>query len=232
MIEPELQALLQACKDEPDDDAPRLVLSDWLEEHGQADRAEFVRLQVRLARQEVPAGDEAVAAARAHELYLRHADEWLGGLRGWAGGCTFRRGLIEATARVEDLRDRPPAGVAPQAVPWLEGLVLKYGRQRTVGDLLEVGALAHFTSLDLTGVKLTPPWLDRLASSPRVAHLRGLRVWLNGPSKVAGEALARSPHLSGLRVLDVPDGMGDSCLEALVGSPILRGLSSLAFCFP
>jgi uncharacterized protein (TIGR02996 family) len=232
MIEPELQALLQACKDEPDDDAPRLVLSDWLEEHGQADRAEFVRLQVRLARQEVPAGDEAVAAARAHELYLRHADEWLGGLRGWAGGCTFRRGLIQATARVEDLRDRPPAAVAPQAVPWLEGLVLKYGRQSAAVYLLEEGALAPFTSLDLTGVQLTPPWLERLARSPRMAHLRGLRVAIRGPSKAAGEALARSPHLSGLRVLDVPEGMGDACLESLVASPILQSLSTLAFRFP
>jgi uncharacterized protein (TIGR02996 family) len=47
---PELTALLEACKDAPDEDAPRLVLADWLEEHGgEADRARaaFIRLQLR-----------------------------------------------------------------------------------------------------------------------------------------------------------------------------------------
>src|SRR5262245_2748633 len=47
MSRPELLRLLQACKQEPDEDAPRLVLADWLEEHGDKadrDRAAFVRL--------------------------------------------------------------------------------------------------------------------------------------------------------------------------------------------
>src|SRR5205823_3346972 len=33
--------------DAPDDDAPRLVYADWLDEHGQPERAEFVRLVCR-----------------------------------------------------------------------------------------------------------------------------------------------------------------------------------------
>jgi uncharacterized protein (TIGR02996 family) len=33
----------------PDDDAPRLVYSDWLEEHGRPERAEFIRLQCLIA---------------------------------------------------------------------------------------------------------------------------------------------------------------------------------------
>ncbi len=228
MIPPELQRLLQACKDEPDEDAPRLVLSDWLEEHDQADRAEFVRLQVRLARQELPAGEEAVAEARVHALYLRHAGEWLGDLRAWPGQCAFRRGLIEVQAGLPALRDRPPLAVAPHVVPWLETLVLRYGRQTNIGELLELDALAHFSGLYLTDTRLTSPWLDRLAGSPRVAHLRRLRVGISGSPKAAGEALARSPHLSGLRALDVPDGMGDACLAALVGAPVFRSLSTLA----
>ena len=36
-------AFLQAILDAPDDDTPRLVYADWLEEHGQPDRAEFIR---------------------------------------------------------------------------------------------------------------------------------------------------------------------------------------------
>ncbi|HVL11029.1 MAG TPA: TIGR02996 domain-containing protein [Gemmata sp.] len=43
-------ALLAAICAEPDDDTPRLVFADWLEENDQVDRAAFVRAQVELAR--------------------------------------------------------------------------------------------------------------------------------------------------------------------------------------
>ena len=44
---PELLALLRVCKDNLEEDAPRLVLADWLAEHGDehdAARAELIRL--------------------------------------------------------------------------------------------------------------------------------------------------------------------------------------------
>src|SRR4051812_5383520 len=37
-------ALLAAIAEAPDDDAPRLVYADWLEEHGDDARAEFIRV--------------------------------------------------------------------------------------------------------------------------------------------------------------------------------------------
>ena len=42
--------LFRTILERPGDDAARLVFSDFLEEDGQAERAEFVRLQVRLAK--------------------------------------------------------------------------------------------------------------------------------------------------------------------------------------
>jgi uncharacterized protein (TIGR02996 family) len=41
-------ALLRAVVANPDDDAPRLVYADWLDEHGDPDRAEFIRIQIEL----------------------------------------------------------------------------------------------------------------------------------------------------------------------------------------
>jgi uncharacterized protein (TIGR02996 family) len=38
---------LQAVIEAPDDDAPRLIYADWLEDHGDPERAEFIRLQCR-----------------------------------------------------------------------------------------------------------------------------------------------------------------------------------------
>jgi uncharacterized protein (TIGR02996 family) len=47
---PELRALLKACRANPLDDTPRLVLADWLDEHDDHDRALFIRIQCELAR--------------------------------------------------------------------------------------------------------------------------------------------------------------------------------------
>jgi len=48
-------ALLSAVLAAPPDDAPRLVLADWLDENGEPDLAEFVRVQCELARLPGPA---------------------------------------------------------------------------------------------------------------------------------------------------------------------------------
>src|SRR5262249_27249798 len=43
-------ALFQAVLDQPDDDLPRLALADWLDEYGEAERAELIRLQCAAPR--------------------------------------------------------------------------------------------------------------------------------------------------------------------------------------
>ena len=50
----EREALVAAVAAEPDDDTPRLVFADWLQEHGEGDRAEFVRVQCEAARSDLP----------------------------------------------------------------------------------------------------------------------------------------------------------------------------------
>jgi uncharacterized protein (TIGR02996 family) len=37
------EAFLQAIIDDPDDDTPRLIFADWLDENGEPERAEFIR---------------------------------------------------------------------------------------------------------------------------------------------------------------------------------------------
>src|SRR5262245_45655054 len=46
----ENQAMLSAIIADPNDDRPRLVYADWLEKHGQLDRARLIRVQIELAR--------------------------------------------------------------------------------------------------------------------------------------------------------------------------------------
>jgi uncharacterized protein (TIGR02996 family) len=68
----EQEAFLRAIFDAPDDDTPRLVYADFLEEHGEPERAEFIRVQCELAR--LPAVAESTA--RADQL-IRRQDELL-----------------------------------------------------------------------------------------------------------------------------------------------------------
>jgi uncharacterized protein (TIGR02996 family) len=47
---PDWEALLKGIVAAPDDDMPRLVAADWLEEHNEVERAEFIRLQCELSQ--------------------------------------------------------------------------------------------------------------------------------------------------------------------------------------
>jgi uncharacterized protein (TIGR02996 family) len=47
-VPPDERAFLAKIVAHPDDDLPRLVYADWLEEHGQPARAEFIRTEVRM----------------------------------------------------------------------------------------------------------------------------------------------------------------------------------------
>lgn len=49
IIGPTERAFIDAIICRPDDDAPRLVFADWLDEHGHDVRAEFIRVQCKLA---------------------------------------------------------------------------------------------------------------------------------------------------------------------------------------
>src|SRR5260370_1312001 len=88
-------AFLDAIREAPDDDTPRLVYADWLDDHGDADRAAFIRAQVRLAR--LPPGDpdRLDLADEADELLRRHP-EWSGRLPELASAWRFRRGFVES----------------------------------------------------------------------------------------------------------------------------------------
>src|SRR5829696_7073157 len=99
-----------------DDDTPRLVYADWLEENGQEERAEFIRVQVQRAR--LPEWDPAQVRLRLREQALleAHGEAWLAampkikGVR-WEG---FRRSIVAEVsfASFEGMRANAPAARA------------------------------------------------------------------------------------------------------------------------
>src|SRR5262249_2866315 len=97
-------ALLQAIRDEPGDDLPRLAYADWLEEHGAAPRGEMIRVQIELTRGSPDRKRALVLLRRLRELVVAHRREWLGPLVEVAPGrgvrVRLRRGAAPAGAGV------------------------------------------------------------------------------------------------------------------------------------
>ena len=91
-------ALLAAIRTNPDEDTPRLVFADWLDEHDQPERAEFIRLQCEVAR--LPPGKEASAKAKKADALLK------ANKGAWFGSLVKAFNLIEPTPRDEGRLDR------------------------------------------------------------------------------------------------------------------------------
>jgi uncharacterized protein (TIGR02996 family) len=76
MMHPEADALLDAIFAEPDDDTPRLVYADWLEEHSQSNYAQFMRLQCAAARHKFWTPEANDLWEQIGRVWTRLSDEW------------------------------------------------------------------------------------------------------------------------------------------------------------
>ncbi len=109
----EQRALWAAIRANPADDTPRLVYADWLQEHGDEARAEFIRVQCALARigpdRRKHRKERPTLEARQQKLLRAHY-EWAapfrvrlkGGKRWdpedrWLRRPIFRRGFLDAS---------------------------------------------------------------------------------------------------------------------------------------
>ncbi len=107
------EAFLAEIIAHPEEDAPRLIFADWLDEHGEESRGEFIRVQCVLARdfdqyEQAPRAEPL--RRRERELLESHKNAWLplpsnnnvrnnraGFLDGGdQGEFTFRRGFVES----------------------------------------------------------------------------------------------------------------------------------------
>jgi uncharacterized protein (TIGR02996 family) len=100
-------ALLAAIAAEPDDDTPRLAYADWLDENDEPTRAEFIRVQVEVARVEtlprIMFNEHIGLFGRQDELLTTRRQELLGPLAGVpATRVEFHRGFVaEVDVRVD-----------------------------------------------------------------------------------------------------------------------------------
>jgi uncharacterized protein (TIGR02996 family) len=219
--------LLAAAALDPLDDGVRLALSDWLEEHGDSDRAAFIRIQIERARLHwcdprwlLLSYDEEALLNRHRRAWLDEVPEWL---RPHAG---FVRGLPGAASYFPVRLFLEHAGDDWTYLP-LHRLHLKEGAGH-LEALFDCPRLSRVTSIHLYE-EVGAAALQRLANSRHLDQLRELGLCFGEIDPRMARLLARSPHLGRLEQLDLAGNptLGREGVEALAASELLSRLTHL-----
>ena len=199
-------ALLAAILAHPDEDTPRLAYADYLDEHGDAPRAEFIRAQIELAQHH---------GAEPHLL-----DEL--GMAGPDGVPWMAHWRLSRTEGHLELRNRADGLLRAHLAEWTTGLPAYTTNANTRDGVTFRRGFVHRVRASLGPLMKSPAalwkhhpveslWLERLdgAARPKVAacqHLAALReLTLGDPQYDAGriEPFADCPHFANLRSLDL-----------------------------
>ncbi len=232
------EGFLRTILDAPDDDAPRLVYADWLEEHGRPERAEFIRVEceqatIRRGRAVAPNRWDSPRfwelEERRQQLYDRHARRWFAPLFAvFRGEMRTERGFpwhIALAAR----RFIEVGEAIFRAAPTIEDVFLdRLGRN--MPDLARCRALGHVRQLTFFETPLRTREAEQLAASPHLGNLRALEIPFTdtqiGPRGAA--ALAGAKSLRRLERLDIYNhAVYDEGAGALFRSARLATLTSL-----
>jgi uncharacterized protein (TIGR02996 family) len=219
------RGLLAQALETPDDDAPRLVYADWLEEQGHP-FADVIRIQCKAHR--ISGDAQKAELKRANALIGRHRKTWLDPIEKWFDAPAFERGMLrryygktgEYARRATQELLLGPASTFGIHETTLRGPCKKIGVAAT---------LAWTTQLWWWDCQLDDAMLAELAGSPHLARLSSLTL-----EKVACHndgllALAWSKHLPRLRHLGLPAPvwLGKFDARALVELVAKLGLTSL-----
>jgi uncharacterized protein (TIGR02996 family) len=211
----------------PDDDTPRLVFADWLQDEGDADRAEFIRVQIERSR--LPAWDARQVALklREHALVGLHGEAWKAQLPSLAGveWVDFRRGFVAtaAFASFGVLRDHAAACWAAAPV---EAVSVRRPRRDVFPDALP--PIPGLRELSLEPRPVTRRELDQLAEAPLLSTLRALTLGGCALGVEGFRRLTASPHLGNLGALRVPrNSIGNGGVRGLYDAVSLTRLEEL-----
>lgn len=216
----ERRHLIAAVAERPGDDATRLVLADWLDEQGEAARADFIRASVEAERLRHGTPRRAGLLDRAAELLAEHEGEWLGPWRERLIDWDFKRGLlhrVRLTANTflrhgeEMFRDEPVGRVelvqetgAPLDEDGIRAVVAHPG-------FAFVRDCAVSTGMPIFRQALIGTWMAALAANTQITRLRSFgpvgdfesRAGYDGLEEYSFAAFCSAPHLAGLRQLNL-----------------------------
>jgi len=229
------ESFLRSIREEPAELAHRLIYADWLDEDGDEaghDRAEFIRVQCRLADAALdPASDEAGRLRQREEaLWKKHRVRWIAELPQALRRRTvvFHRGFLEEMALTVPQFLRY-ADVPMEHFPLHRVRFTGHPDKQQLSQLAGRRELARLTAIDLSGTEVgTPEMLRRLLDTPFLSKLEQLDLSGNNVTYAGVRALTEIARLSNLRWLNLSrNELGDTAAEYLARCPYLANLTTL-----
>jgi uncharacterized protein (TIGR02996 family) len=216
-------AFYDALRADCNDDTTRLVFADWLEDHGEDDRAAFIRLAVRLERLPDDHPDRPELLSRYTHQFLTHGPRWLGERPDSLEEIGYRGGLVARVAFRE-------GAAAADIVAFLTRhpvRELSVAGERTLRELAWSPGLGLVRSLVIRKGPLQrrARVLDELFDSPHLCRLQELQLSGEAVDNHLARVLATAPGLRGLVVLRLErTRLDDAGVVRLLGAGALPAL--------
>ncbi len=212
----EEQAFLAHIIDDPADDLRRLVFADWLEEHGQGQRAAYIRARCAIDGKRPEFGTYADAIEQLAACRYQRPDVEL------PPGFTFRPHQGDRKDWWDDSEDTMEGGM-PSLAGIDSGVIIE---DACSPDFLVDGlkTLVESTTIrGLTIVDWSPIYAEALSTSPAasaITHLDLRHLHKGNSACPAVVALARSPMARSLTRLDLYYGVpNQATADALAAAP-------------
>jgi uncharacterized protein (TIGR02996 family) len=205
MTAPEDQqaAFLAAIRDDPDDDAARLVFADWLEDHGDSARAELIRIQCALAdlEQDDPSREEL--QRREGDLLFQHGADWRDSPPPDVQ-VAFRRGLASVQVKAQALSTDAVSQWLLARRSWVSEMRVSGGDDELLRDAIARGLFAQVVALSFLYDRLTDDGLQHLAGLTQLRELKLMcrRVTSKGLKHLSGLTRLRKLSLTGRQLKD------------------------------
>ncbi len=199
--------LLRAIAANPDDDTPRLVYADWLQENAgeipgrkrlEMNRmAEFIRQEVAAAR-ESDEDQQRRCQDRADHLFRLHHSRWTSPFRRTGGELEFRRGFLHRMVTLH------------YPHPEVEELVER---------IISIPQFAGIRELNLYNYPISDSHLGAIAVAPYLASINSFRSCSEGIGNDGVRGLVASPLAHQMRELSIPYAhITDIGLDAILNS--------------
>jgi uncharacterized protein (TIGR02996 family) len=233
----EQRALWAAIRANPADETPRLVYADWLQEHGDEARAEFIRVQCELGKLPYDRRKQrkrrAELEAKESALLAAHKRHWVEELRAaveapergagfdWTARLQFGRGFLAALyLNLSSAARLVGSGHEPEPIHYFE---IGHGRHSGTYSHADVAAIAawkfgsYVNTFSLAGA--TDEDVRAFLAGGRLARLWRLDFWSGSVSDAAVTELANSPLVAPVKSMCLSASqIGDAGALALADS--------------
>jgi uncharacterized protein (TIGR02996 family) len=225
----------------PDDLTPRLVYADWLDEHGETERAEFIRVQIELSQAEEFSPRWRELDGRQEWFIKNRKKQWLAPLKGLTLYARFFRGFVEdVTVFARSWLQRGDRLFQLTPIRTIRCTLSHSDNHVPLAEVLASFLTARLSGLDLSNnLSVGDDRARDLAQSPNLAGLTTLDLERSRISVAGARLLANAEHLMRLTSLNLtgaphweftsesPAIHGDTMLAEIMKGPALVNLTSL-----